>query len=166
VLDEDHYGLKDVKDRVLEFLAVRQLRAQQLAAEVEEHGECPADRLKTDKDTATPALGTTSTEDRKITDRCEAKARAMARGPILLFIDPPGVGKTSIAKSIARALGRPLRRDARRGLLAGAFAGAGGPSARRGRSWRRPRRAPRPAPRRTVGEPRRVRETHPSDRDA
>ncbi len=41
VLDEDHYGLKDVKDRVLEFLAVRQLRAQQLAAEVEKTGEFP-----------------------------------------------------------------------------------------------------------------------------
>src|SRR6187455_3254002 len=38
ILDEDHFGLKDVKDRVLEFLAVRQLRAKQLAAEVEETG--------------------------------------------------------------------------------------------------------------------------------
>ncbi|MEX0909045.1 MAG: LON peptidase substrate-binding domain-containing protein, partial [Gemmatimonadaceae bacterium] len=38
VLEEDHYGLKDVKDRVLEFLAVRQLRAEQLAHEVEEVG--------------------------------------------------------------------------------------------------------------------------------
>src|SRR6187455_694688 len=94
VLDEDHYGLQDVKDRVLEFLAVRQLRAQQLAAAVEEHGECPAAALKADKDTATPALRTTPDEDRKITDRSEAKARAMARGPILLFVGPPGVGKT------------------------------------------------------------------------
>src|SRR4029079_15270097 len=34
VLDDDHYGLGDVKDRVLEFLAVRQLRAQELAEEV------------------------------------------------------------------------------------------------------------------------------------
>src|SRR6478609_6293498 len=42
VLDEDHYGLTDVKDRVLEFLAVRQLRAQQLAQEVEREGELPA----------------------------------------------------------------------------------------------------------------------------
>jgi ATP-dependent Lon protease len=41
VLDEDHYGLKDVKDRVLEFLAVRQLRAQQLAEEMDRTGEFP-----------------------------------------------------------------------------------------------------------------------------
>src|SRR5688572_9924157 len=45
VLEEDHYGLKDVKDRVLEFLAVRQLRAQQMAHEVEEAGELPASKL-------------------------------------------------------------------------------------------------------------------------
>ena len=59
ILDEDHYGLRDVKDRVLEFLAVHQLAA--------------------------------------------GKAR---KGRILLFAGPPGVGKTSIAKSIARAMGR------------------------------------------------------------
>ena len=42
VLDEDHYGLQDVKDRVLEFLAVRQLRAKQMAEEFERTGELPA----------------------------------------------------------------------------------------------------------------------------
>jgi ATP-dependent Lon protease len=106
VLDEDHYGLTDVKDRVLEFLAVRQLRAQQLAEEVEAQGELPVSKFKIEKDDATPSLAVGDDEERPITDKKEAKARAMAKGPILIFIGPPGVGKTSIAKSIARALGR------------------------------------------------------------
>src|SRR4051812_35023363 len=117
VLDEDHYGLQDVKDRVLEFLAVRQLRARQLADEVEKSGVCPAAKLKADKDTATPSLNKTQEEeDRAITDSREVKARAMARGPILLFVGPPGVGKTSIAKSIARSLGRKYVRAALGGI--------------------------------------------------
>src|SRR5919106_3035971 len=107
VLEEDHYGLKDVKDRVLEFLAVRQLRAQQLAEELQKTGEYPAAKLRPSKEVATPTLSPDGgDDDRRITDTKEAKARAMAKGPILLFIGPPGVGKTSIAKSIARALGR------------------------------------------------------------
>src|SRR6266545_540710 len=62
ILEEDHYGLKDVKDQVLEFLAVRQLRHRQEAA-----GE-----------------------------QAKGNADDKQKAPILLFVGPPGVGKTSI----------------------------------------------------------------------
>ncbi len=61
ILAEDHYGLEKVKERILEYLAVRRLRRE-------------------------------------------------TKGPILCFVGPPGVGKTSLGRSIARALGREFTR--------------------------------------------------------
>ncbi len=63
ILDEDHYGLKKVKERIIEYLAVLVLRHQ------------------TEQD---PAM----------------------RGPILCFVGPPGVGKTSIVRAVAKAINR------------------------------------------------------------
>ncbi len=113
ILERDHYGLQDVKDRVLDFLAVRKLHEEKngvaeaepptdgpvvtegkggngladepKAAEVEDAGE-------NDEPDAPLAEHIGHTDDRT--------------GSTLLFVGPPGVGKTSIAKSIAEAMGR------------------------------------------------------------
>ncbi len=95
ILEEDHHGLEDVKDRVLEFLAVRKLQLER--AEEEESVETEDD-VRTVEELAESARVTrVPNED----DRAPS-----GRGPILLFVGPPGVGKTSIAQSIARSLGR------------------------------------------------------------
>src|SRR6185312_792735 len=68
VLDEDHYGLPDVKDRVLEFLAVRQLRAVQMENELKATGEMSIAKLRASKEDATPQLGNSTVDNKPITD--------------------------------------------------------------------------------------------------
>jgi len=83
VLDEDHFDLDKVKDRILEYLAVKKLR--------QERGDGAS---QPGNPAAVPTTPPRVTGD------------SPAREPILCFVGPPGVGKTSLGQSIARALGR------------------------------------------------------------
>ena len=110
ILDEDHYALGDVKDRVLEFLAVRQLRAQADGrsggqADSGTGGQRDGDGPVSDGAAALESPTATATVPAPNTP-IPGNDDDRARGPILLFVGPPGVGKTSVAKSIARAMGR------------------------------------------------------------
>ncbi|MDE3231153.1 MAG: endopeptidase La, partial [Chloroflexota bacterium] len=82
-LDNEHYGLEKVKERIIEFLAVRQLRMLQ------------AQRQATATDAKASIGGSQATAH---------------KGPILCLVGPPGVGKTSLGQSVARALGRKFVR--------------------------------------------------------
>jgi ATP-dependent Lon protease len=83
VLDEDHFDLEKVKDRILEYLAVKKLRQERAGG-----------AGRSDGSEAVPVAPPHVTGD------------SPAREPILCFLGPPGVGKTSLGQSIARALGR------------------------------------------------------------
>ena len=93
ILEEDHYGLEDIKDRILEFLAVRKLQLDRMSEKDAEH------EAETDEEMS-------GSESENEESELAPEEALPGRGPILLFVGPPGVGKTSIAQSIARSLGR------------------------------------------------------------
>lgn len=96
VLDEDHYDLDDIKERIMEYLAVRKLRLERKNDEGEEEEEKePADYIRSER---------------------EAASSYVRSGVILCFIGPPGTGKTSLGRSIARALGRKFVRQSLGGV--------------------------------------------------
>jgi ATP-dependent Lon protease len=100
VLDDDHYDLEKIKDRILEYLAVRRLKEERLAEQAQHEVEAAAEEP-----------GTASSERRSTQPLQSAEARRQInREPILCFVGPPGVGKTSLGQSIARALGRKFAR--------------------------------------------------------
>ena len=100
ILDQDHYGLEKIKDRILEYLAVRRLKEDRKADQVERAKEAVTieDGIETDDIRPTQPL------------QSQEAARQINREPILCFVGPPGVGKTSLGQSIARALGRKFAR--------------------------------------------------------
>jgi ATP-dependent Lon protease len=85
VLDEDHYDLEKIKDRILEYLAVRRLKEDRLGSEA-------------------------GVETAEKAGKAQKVPTWVGREPILCFVGPPGVGKTSLGQSIARALGREFAR--------------------------------------------------------
>ncbi len=103
VLDEDHYDLEKIKERLLEYLAVRKLRNERLkpapSSSAPVDGEAPTE---TGQPPAILNDGPLTYED--------VHNYSGPREPILCFVGPPGVGKTSLGQSIARALGRKFTR--------------------------------------------------------
>ncbi|KAI8942337.1 hypothetical protein NX059_000416 [Plenodomus lindquistii] len=110
-LDDDHYGLDKIKKRLLEYLAVLKLKEQanrtiddQIRTLTETPGAEDADAQEQDTEAKAPR------EQSEAELRLLEKKRMVDKSPILLLAGPPGVGKTSLAKSVATALGRKFHR--------------------------------------------------------
>jgi ATP-dependent Lon protease len=128
VLDADHTGLDEVKDRIVEELAVRKLRSQRSADESNESAgvdssdaDSPnAGSPESASSDADPSNADSSNADRgrRIGDESAPTAArgAHKQGTVLTLVGPPGVGKTSLGESIARALGRSFVRVALGGV--------------------------------------------------
>ena len=100
VLEQDHYDLEKIKERILEYLAVRRLKEERLAREMQRSKEVASMEDGVEVEQITPTQPLESQE----------ALRQINREPILCFVGPPGVGKTSLGQSIARALGRKFAR--------------------------------------------------------
>ena len=114
VLDADHYDLDKVKERIVEYLAVQKLRQSQRPAAPAPSTVPPvsmdvsaltAPLISDDGPPARPATPATGE-----TPAAPAAPVARIKGPILCFVGPPGVGKTSLGQSIARAMNRKFVR--------------------------------------------------------
>ncbi|MDR2923240.1 MAG: endopeptidase La [Treponema sp.] len=107
ILEADHYGLEDVKNRITEYLAVRKLRgynAKSAPVAGSEAAKAAPDTAKTVAPADTPAKTPTPAPP-PVRSPHDSPA-----GSIICLVGPPGVGKTSVGKSIARALGKQFFR--------------------------------------------------------
>ncbi|KAH8084891.1 ATP-dependent protease La [Cristinia sonorae] len=115
-LDADHYGLDKIKKRLIEYLAVVRLKALQADREqtliASQKGmEAPKNGHPSQADFNANINALFPNHTAKLPTPPSPKPKSsIVKGPILLFIGPPGTGKTSLGQSIARSLNRPFQR--------------------------------------------------------